>query len=161
VLPERWRKNALCFAYPLASPLATGNALLHRGGHGTGQLQRVITPEVIAGSRRRVEAHLQAAEVAQLTDDAPTDLLDPGRYIGIGGWLAPHKARLEVGLGAIQTDALQEDTVEMEVQIDRTAKTLDKGHQPRWTEGQNPRRLQLKASSSSWWQVSQPSRRKP
>src|SRR4029453_10773194 len=28
-------------------------------------------------------------------------------------------------------------------------------------DGQNPRRLQLKGSSSSWWQVSQPSRRKP
>src|SRR5215813_10337542 len=28
-------------------------------------------------------------------------------------------------------------------------------------DGQNPRRLQLKASSSSWWQVSQPSPTKP
>jgi hypothetical protein len=28
-------------------------------------------------------------------------------------------------------------------------------------DGQNPRRLQLKASSSSLWQVSQPSRRNP
>jgi len=55
--------------------------------------------------------------VAQLTDDAPTDLLDHGRYIGIGGRLALHKARLEVGLGAIQIDTLQEDTVEMEVGV--------------------------------------------
>jgi len=120
VLPERWRKNALCFAYPLASPLATGNALLHRGGHGTGQLQRVITQGVIAGGRRRVEAHLQVAEVAQLTDDAPTDLLDHGRYIGIGGRLALHKVRLEVGLGAIEIDALQEDTMEMQIEETRS-----------------------------------------
>ena len=28
-------------------------------------------------------------------------------------------------------------------------------------DGQNPRRLQLKGNSNSWWQVSQPSRRKP
>src|SRR5262249_12654296 len=56
-------------------------------------------------------------------------------YIGIGGRLALHKARLEVGLGAIQIDALQEDTVEMKIQIDRTAKTLDKGHRPRLNLG--------------------------
>ena len=50
-----------------------------------GQLRRVITQGVIAGGRRRVEAHLQVAEVAQRTDDAPTDLLDCGHIPTAGG----------------------------------------------------------------------------
>jgi hypothetical protein len=69
--------------------------------------------------------------VAQFADDAPTDVLDHGRNIGIGGRLDLDEARLEAGLGAIQIDSLKEDEVEMEVEIDGAAKALDKGDRSR------------------------------
>jgi hypothetical protein len=66
---------------------------------------------------------LQVSQVAQCTDDAPTDLLDHGRNIGIGGRLDLDEARLEAGLGAIQRDTLKKDEVEMEIEIDGAAKS--------------------------------------
>ena len=44
--------------HPLPRPLAKGQALLHGGRHGLGQLRRVITQGVIACGRRSVEARL-------------------------------------------------------------------------------------------------------
>ena len=59
------------------------------------------------------------------------DLLDHGGDVGIGGRLACDKARLEALVGAIEIDPLKEDAMEMEIQIDGTAETLDKGDRPR------------------------------
>jgi hypothetical protein len=66
-------------------------------------------------------------------DDPPADFLDHGRHIGIGGRLALDEARREARLSAIEVDALKEDAMEMEVEIDRTPETLDKCDRP-WVD---------------------------
>src|SRR5215468_9689284 len=68
-------------------------------------------------------------------DAAPTDFLDHGRNIGISGRLDLDEAQREAGLGAIQIDSLKEDEVEMEIEIEGTAETLDKGHRSRLDVG--------------------------
>ena len=60
------RANA---SHVLSSPLAKGDALLHRGRHGAGELGSVIDQRIIAGSHRRVEARLQVSQPPQYTDD--------------------------------------------------------------------------------------------
>src|SRR5215510_11952509 len=47
-------------------------------------------------------------------------------YIGIAGRLAREKAGLQAHGGAIEVDTLYEDAMEMEVHIERAAKTLEK-----------------------------------
>ena len=72
------------------------------------------------------------SQLAQPTDDPPTDFLDhvscsagaDGGDVRVGRWLTLHKSGLEARLGAIEVDTLQEDAMEMEVQIDGAAKTL-------------------------------------
>jgi hypothetical protein len=115
----------------LASSLAKGDALLHRGRHGAGQLGGGIDQRIIAGRHRGIAARFQVSQVAQCTDDAPTDVLDHGHNIDISGRLDLDEARFEAGLGAIQIDSLKEDEVEMEIEIDGAAKALDKGHRSR------------------------------
>ena len=87
----------------LSNPL-----ILHDNEIGTFRTNCTVTP---------------VSQVAQCTDDAPTDLLDHGRNIGIGGRLDLDEARLEAGLGAIQRDTLKKDEVEMEIEIDGAAKS--------------------------------------
>jgi hypothetical protein len=58
------------------------------------------------------------------------DLRDDCGNIGIGGRLACDKMWREARLSAIEVDALKEDAMKMEVQIDGTARALDKGHRP-------------------------------
>ena len=53
----------------LSSPLAKGEALLHRGGHGAGQLGGVIAQGIIVGGHSRVEASLQVSQLAELAHD--------------------------------------------------------------------------------------------
>src|SRR5215510_1562251 len=114
----------------LSSPLAKGEALRHRGGHGSGQLGSVVTQGVIACRHSGIEARFQVPQLAELAHDPMADLRDDRGNIGIGGRLACDKAWHEVRLSAIEVDALKEDAREMEVHIDGTAKALDKGHRP-------------------------------
>ena len=71
----------------------------------------------------------------ELADDPSADLLDHRGDVGITGRLAREKARLEALVGAIEVDPLEEDAMEMEVHIDRTAETLDKCDRPRLDVG--------------------------
>ena len=64
-------------------------------------------------------------------DDAPADLLDHGGDVGIRGRLAREKARRAALVGAIEIDPLKEDHMKMEIQIDGTAESLDKGDRSR------------------------------
>src|SRR5262249_673134 len=114
----------------LSSPLAEGDTLLHRGGHGSGQLGGVIAQGIRVGGHRRIETRLQVSQLAELAHNPMADLRDNRGDIGIGGRLDCDKAWLEARLSAIEVDALKEDAMEMEVQIDGTAKALDKGHRP-------------------------------
>ena len=59
-----------------------------------------------------------------------TDLLDHGGDVGIAGRLTREKARREALVGAIEIDPFEEDAMEMEIQIDGTAETMDKCHRP-------------------------------
>src|SRR5712691_4505829 len=133
---ERWRLARV--AKPradapdlLTGPLPEGNTLLHGGRHGTGEFGRVIAQRVMPRGHGSIATRLQASQVAQLTDDAPTDLLDHGGDVGVGRGLDLDEARLEAGLGAIQIDSLKEDTMKMDIQIDGTAEALDKGRRSR------------------------------
>ena len=114
----------------LSSPLAKGDALLHRGGHGSGQLGGVIAQGIIVGGHSRVEASLQGSQLVELAHDPMADLRDDRGNIGIGRRLACDKAWREARLSAIEVDALKEDVMEMEVQIDGTAKALVKVTDP-------------------------------
>src|SRR5262249_23572529 len=69
--------------------------------------------------------------MAERADDPMADLLDHGGDVRIAGWFGCDKVGLEARCSAIAVDALQEDAMEMEVQVDRTAKTLDKCDRPR------------------------------
>jgi hypothetical protein len=116
----------------LASPLPKSNALLHRSRQGTGEFGSVVVQGIIACGHSRIEACLQVSQVVQLMDDSPTDFLDHGGDVRVGRWLTLHKPELEARLGAIEVDTLQEDAMEMEVQIDDTAKTLPLGGMHCW-----------------------------
>src|SRR4029453_18912231 len=101
----------------LSSPLAKGDALLHRGGHGSGQLGGVVAQGIIVGGHSSVEASLQVSQLAELAHDPMADLRDDRGHIGIGGRLACDKTWREARLSAIEVDALKEDAMEMEVQL--------------------------------------------
>jgi hypothetical protein len=51
---------------------------------------------------------IDAGQVAQLTDDAPTDCLDHGGDVRVGRGLAWHKPGLETRFGPIEVDPLVE-----------------------------------------------------
>src|SRR5215510_16474964 len=145
----------------LSSPLAKGEALRHRGGHGSGQLGSVVTQGVIACRHSGIEARFQVPQLAELAHDPMADLRDDRGNIGIGGRLACDKAWHEVRLSAIEVDALKEDAREMEVHIDGTAKALDKGHRP-WLHlipGTPPRALRRPAAADCGGSCLSPSRR--
>jgi hypothetical protein len=69
----------------LSSPLAKGDALLYRGGHGSGQLGGVIAQGIIVGGHSRVEASLQVSQLAELAHDPMADLRDDCGNVGIRG----------------------------------------------------------------------------
>src|SRR5919109_960600 len=68
--------------------------------------------------------------MAELTDDAMADFLKHVCHVGIAGRLAREKAGLAARLGAIEVDALKKDTMEMEIEIEGTPKTLHKRDRP-------------------------------
>src|SRR5439155_3958290 len=110
----------------LASPLATGDALLHRGRHGARERRLVVPQRIIPGGQGGLHAGLQIPQPTQRTDDASADLLDDRSNVSIGGGLTLNKTWPQSLSSAVHIDALHEDAMEMEVHIDRTAKTLDK-----------------------------------
>ena len=63
-------------------------------------------PGGIAGGYRGIEARFQVSQAAQCTDDAPTDILDHGGNISIGGRFAFDEAWLEAHFGPIEVDAV-------------------------------------------------------
>src|SRR6266568_6640500 len=110
-------------AHLLASPVPKGDALLHGGRHGTGELWCVLHQGIIACRHRRVATRFEVPQRAELADDSMADRLDYRGDVGIAGRLALEKARLAALVGAIQIDALEEDAMEMEIEIDGTAET--------------------------------------
>src|SRR5262249_11421608 len=133
---EPWRltlnaKACTDAAYLLASSFAESDALLDRRRHGAGELRGGVAQGIIPGGHGRLYAHLQVAQLAELTDDPPADFLYHFCYIGIAGRLAREKAGFATFVSAIEVDPLQEDAMEMEVQIQSTAKALEKGDRAR------------------------------
>ena len=110
----------------LSSPLAKGEALLHRGGHGSGQLGGVIAQGIIPAGHGGLYAHLQIPQPAERADHTPTDLLYHRCHIGIAGWLDREKAGFALLVGAIEIDTFKANHVEMQIEIKGTSETLDK-----------------------------------
>jgi hypothetical protein len=108
----------------LASPLAKGEALLHGGCQGPGQLGRIITQGIMPRGRHVIRARLQVSQPPQRAEDATADLLDHGGDVGIAGRLGVNNAWLEALVGAIEIDPREADAIEMEVHIERTSKAL-------------------------------------
>src|SRR5262249_34565126 len=104
----------------LASSLAKGDALLHRGGHGTGELGCVIDQRIISRGHGGDDARFQVPELPQFADDPPADRLDLRGDVGIVRRLALEKARLEALGSAIEIDPLEEDAMEMKVHETRS-----------------------------------------
>jgi hypothetical protein len=90
----------------LASPLPKGDTLLHRSGHRAGELRRIVAQGIISRGHGGIDACLQVSQVAQCTDDPPTDLLDHGGDVSGGRWLDLDKSRLETLGSVIEIDVL-------------------------------------------------------
>ena len=90
----------------LASPLPKSNALLHRGRQGTGEFRSVVVQGIIACGHSHSEVRLQVSQVAQLTDDAPTDVLDHGGDVRVGRGLT-FPPRSAPGAGHTPPDGIE------------------------------------------------------
>src|SRR5262252_3212481 len=97
----------------LPRSFAKGDALLHRGRQGAGELRCVVPQGVIACLHSGVEARFQIPELPQCADDTSADFLDHGGDVRVGRWLTLHKTWLEVLVGAIEIDPLEEDAFEI------------------------------------------------
>jgi hypothetical protein len=62
----------------LAGPFSAGDALLHGGRHGAGELRGGVAQRVIPGGHGGVHTRLQIPQPAQFPDDPSTDLLEQG-----------------------------------------------------------------------------------
>src|SRR5262249_26363897 len=114
----------------LSRAFPKGDALLHGSRHGAGEIWFVVAQRIIPGGYRSLNARFQISEPTQHTDDAVTELLEDRGNVVIAGRGGVDKAGLEASCGAIEVDALHEDAMEMEIHIERTAKTLDKRDRP-------------------------------
>lgn len=111
---QRWRlafnakprANAPDF---LASLLPEGAMLLHRGGHGTGQLGHVVTQRIMPRRYHIIRANVQIPQLPQRADDASADRLDHSGDVGIAGRLAFDIPGLEALDGELEIDAYGED----------------------------------------------------
>jgi hypothetical protein len=90
----------------------------------------MVEQGVIPGGHGGVHPCLQIPQPTQRTDDPPTDFLDHGGDVGVGRRLTLDKAGLAARLSAIAVDALKKDTMKMEIEIEGTAKTLQKRDRP-------------------------------
>src|SRR5437899_8927725 len=128
---EPWRlalraKPGANAADRLASPLSRGDALLDRRRHGAGECRCGVAQGSIPGGHGGLHARLQVSQVAQLTNDPPTDLLEHGGDVGVGRGLAREKAWRAPLVSALQRDTLQKNDMKVQVQIDTTAEALEK-----------------------------------
>jgi hypothetical protein len=107
----------------LTGPLPAGDTLLHGSRHNTGEFGSVVGQGIIACGHGCPRVCLQVSQVAQLTDDPPTDLLDhvscsagaDGGDVNVSRWLAWDKTWREALVSAIQIDALKKDDMAMEI----------------------------------------------
>src|SRR5215813_693571 len=113
-------------AHRLASPFSEGDALLHGGRHGAGELRGGVAQGIIPGDHGSLQARFQVAQPAERADHPPADVLYHRCDSGMAGRLAREKAGLQAHGGALEVDTLYEDAMAMEVHIERTAKTLEK-----------------------------------
>ncbi len=112
----------------LSGPLAKGNALLHRGGHGASELRLVVPERIVARGHHVLGARLERAPRAQLADDPLADLLEDRGDLRIGGRLLGAKTWREPLGGAVLIDPLKEDQVVMQIQIDASTEALQERH---------------------------------
>jgi len=116
---------------PLACPLPTGNALLHGSGHRAGEFGCVLSQGVIACRHHGVATRFEVPQMAARADDAMADLLKHVGHVGIAGRLTLEKAWFETLIRAIEKNPLKEKQVIVHIEIERTAKPLEKRHRPR------------------------------
>jgi len=116
----------------LASPLPKGDALLHRGRQGPGELGGVIDQRIIACLHHGVETRFEVPEMAELADDSMADLLDDVSDVGVGRGRDCEKAWLASLVGAIQIDPFKEDNMIMQIQIMALPKRWLKVTDPSW-----------------------------
>src|SRR5262249_15018001 len=111
--------------YLLARPLPPGEALLHRGRHGAGELGGGVAQGVIPGGHRGFHTRFQRAQPAARADDPPTDLLHHRCHSRIAGWLDREQAGFALLVGTIELDPFKVNHVAMQIAIAGTAETLD------------------------------------
>jgi hypothetical protein len=113
-------------AHRLSGSFPTRDTVLDRRGHGAGERGLVVAQGVISGGHRRLQARLQIPQPTQHADDAPADLLDHCSDVRVRRWLALEKAGWATLVGAIKKHPLQEEQVIVDVELEGTAKELDK-----------------------------------
>src|SRR5882724_3525555 len=117
-------------SHRLPGPLAKGDALRDGGGQGARERGFVAAQGIIPGGYGCIDSRLQVSQPTQRADDPPTDLLEDLGNVRIAGRHALDKARLAALVGAIEVDALKEDNMKMEIQIEAAAESLEKRHRP-------------------------------
>jgi hypothetical protein len=93
----------------------------------------VVEEEIIACGHGVVDACRQGSQPTQCADDPPTDLPEDLGNVRIAGRLALDKPGLEARLYAIEVDALQEDDMKMDMQIEGPPKRWINVTDPGWT----------------------------
>src|SRR5262249_53196479 len=114
-------------AYVLPGSCSEGDTVLDRSRHGAGELRCGVAQGIIPRGYGVIDAGLQVSQMAQRANDAPTDLLDHSGDGGVGRWLTRETAWLQTLVSAIEKHSLQEEQVKVHMEIERTAKALDKG----------------------------------
>jgi hypothetical protein len=123
----------------LSGPLTKGPTLLDSGRQGVSEGGLIVYERIIPRGYSGGAARLQVSQGAQLADDVPADRLDrvscsagaDRSNISIGGRPALDKTGLAPLVSAIEIDTSEHDHMKVHVQIDGTAKALDKCHRPR------------------------------
>ncbi len=109
---------------PARSPKAI--RCLTEAAIGARELRFVVEQRIIPGGHGNIHACFRIAQPAQLADHPVTDLLEDRGKVDIAGRFRFEKAGSEVRAAAIEVDALKEDDVKMEIQIETSAGSLDK-----------------------------------
>src|SRR5262249_49814349 len=115
----------------LLGPFTQRDALLDRRRHGASRYRGSLAQGIIASGHGGLQVRFQIAQPTQQTDHAPTDLLDHGGDVRIGRGLARKKAGWTPLVRALEKYPFQAEHVIMHIELERTAKALDKRDRPR------------------------------
>ncbi len=97
----------------LPGPFAKGNALLHRGPRGAGQLGVLVASRVVARGHHVLDVRFEITQRAQLADDTLADRVEHRRDLRISGRLLGSKTWREPPGCAVLIDPLKKNNMDV------------------------------------------------